>query len=134
MATRAEKSLDRLGSVRITKGHVDRLPAPTTGQAFLRDSELKGFIVRVTSGGAKSCCLEKRLKGRKFRRKIGVYPEMSVERARKLAHIWLGQIAEGQNPFEEDDEAARAKLTLAFVLEDYLTARKGLRPKTIAEY
>ncbi|MCP5093461.1 MAG: DUF4102 domain-containing protein [Gammaproteobacteria bacterium] len=68
--------------VRLTKAHVERLHAPTCGQVFLRDSELKGFLVRVTSGGAKSFCLEKRIKGRKFRRKIGSYPDMTVERTR----------------------------------------------------
>ena len=134
VATQARKSSDHLITVRLTKAHVERLHTPTRGQVFLRDSELKGFLVRVTSGGTKSFCLEKRIKGRKFRRKIGSYPDMSVERARKIAHVRLGQIAEGKNPFEEDDNEARDKLTLSAVLEDYLKARKGLRPRTIADY
>lgn len=134
VATRHKKSPDHLVAVRLTKSHVERLHVPTRGQVFLRDSELIGFLVRVTSGGAKSFCLEKRIKGRKFRRKIGSYPDMSVERARQLAHVWLGQIAEGKNPFEEDDNQAREKLTLTVVLDDYLKARKGLRPRTVADY
>jgi integrase len=101
---------------------------------FLRDNELVGFQVRVTSGGAKTFCLEKRIKGRSIRRKIGAYPDMSVERARQIAHIWLGQIADGKNPFEEDDAQAREKLTLHYVLEEYLAARKGLRPRTAGDY
>ena len=39
---------------KITKSYVDRLSTPATGQAFVRDTELKGFAVRVTSSGAKS--------------------------------------------------------------------------------
>ena len=35
---------------KITKSYVDRLSTPETGQAFIRDTELKGFAVRVTSG------------------------------------------------------------------------------------
>ena len=115
--TRRKKSSDCLVSVRLTKAHVECLYVPTQGQVFLRDSELKGFIVRVTSGGAKTFCLEKRIKGRSIRRKIGSYPDMSVERARQRAHVWLGQIAEGKNPFEEDDNQAREKLTLTGVLQ-----------------
>ena len=134
MPTRVQKSPDQLVSVRLTKSHVERLQAPTRGQRFLRDSELKGFNVRVTSGGAKSFCLEKRIKGRNVRKMIGRYPDMSVEQARRQAHIWLGLLAEGKNPFQEDDDRARDKLTLLYVLEAYLEARKSLRPQTAIDY
>ena len=50
--------------VRITKSVVDRLHAPTAGQAFTRDAELKGFAVRITTSGAKSFILEKRIDGK----------------------------------------------------------------------
>ena len=129
-----QKSPAHLTSVRLTKGHVERLQAPTRGQRFLRDSELKGFIVRVTSGGSKSFCLEKRIKGRNVRKMIGRYPDISAEQARRQAHIWLGLLAEGKNPFQEDDDKARDKLTLACVLEEYLKARKALRPNTVSDY
>lgn len=95
---------------------------------------LKGFIVRVTAGGSKSFCLEKRIKGRNVRKTIGPYPAMSVERARRQAQIWLGLLAEGKNPFEEDDERAREKRTLRYVFNEYLDARKTLKPKTIEDY
>ena len=134
MPTRVPKSSDQLVSVRLTKSHVERLQAPTRGQSFLRDAELKGFNVRVTSGGAKSFCLEKRIKGRNVRKMIGRYPDMSVEQARRQAHIWLGLLAEGKNPFQEDDDKARDKLTLSHVLEAYLEARKSLRPQTAIDY
>ncbi len=133
-ANERPRARDHLASVRLTKAHVERLRVPTRGQVFLRDTELKGFLVRATSGGVKTFCLEKRIKGRKFRRKIGNYPDLSVERARQLAHVWLGQIAEGQNPFEQTDAEAREKLTPAAVLKDYLKARKALSAKTIADY
>lgn len=49
---------------KITKSYVDRLFTPESGQAFVRDSELKGFAVRVTSTGTKSFILEKRIDGK----------------------------------------------------------------------
>ena len=134
MTTRTNKRTDRLVSVRLTKLHVDRLPIPTKGQRFLRDSELKGFAVRVTAGGSKSFCFEKRIKGRSVRRTIGPYPDLSVEKARRQAHIWLGLLAEGKNPFKEDDDRARTKLTLKFVFADYIKARKSLKPQTVIDY
>lgn len=65
---------------------------------------------------------------------IGRYPDMTVEAARRQAHIWLGLLAAGKNPFQEDDDKARNRLTLKIVLEDYLEARKNLRPRTIGDY
>ena len=134
MTTRQQKSPSQLASVRLTKGHVERLQSPAKGQRFLRDTELKGFLVRVTAAGSKAFCLEKRIKGRSVRRTIGRYPDMSVERARRQAHIWLGLLAEGKNPFEEDDDRAREKLTLIYVFKDYLKARKTLKPNTVQDY
>ncbi len=114
--------------------HVERLHAPTKGQRFLRDNELKGFIVRVTARGSKSFCLEKRINGRNVRKTIGAYPDLSVENARRQAHIWLGMLAEGKNPFKDDDDQARVKLTLDHVFDDYIKARKSLKPRTAEDY
>jgi len=134
VTTRTDKSTDRLASVRLTKLHVERLPIPSKGQRFLRDIELKGFAVRVTAGGSKSFCFEKRINGRSVRRTIGPYPDLSVERARRQAHIWLGLVAEGKNPFKEDDDRARTRLTVNFVFADYIKARKTLKPQTVIDY
>lgn len=43
-------------------------------------------------------------------------------------------MAEGKNPFQEDDDRARGKLTLKVVFEDYLEARHGLKPNTVKDY
>ena len=71
---------------KITKSTVDKLSTPETGQAFIRDSELKGFAVRITSSGSKSFILEKRIDGKVKRITLGRYPELTVEQARKEAH------------------------------------------------
>ena len=47
---------------------------------------------------------------------------------------WLGLLAEGKNPFKEDDDRARTKLTLNFVFADYIKARKTLKPQTVIDY
>ena len=51
----------QIPSQKITKSYVDKLSTPEIGQTFVRDSELKGFAVRITSTGSKSFILEKEL-------------------------------------------------------------------------
>ena len=55
--------------VKLTKTVVDRAKPPATGQAFLRDSELKGFGLRITATGVKTFIVEKRIDGRSRRKK-----------------------------------------------------------------
>lgn len=77
--------------MKITKLAVDKLPIPAvekpgqTAQKRYYDDTLKGFGVRVTSGGTKAFFIEK-LVNRKLRRiTLGRYGELTVEQARKEA-------------------------------------------------
>ena len=59
---------------------------------------------------------------------------MTVEQARKEAQKLLGKIAVGIKPkLEKKAQQCRA-ITLQAVFEDYLKARKGLKPLTIKDY
>jgi Arm domain-containing DNA-binding protein len=73
--------------VRITNSFVERAELPAQGQLIYRDQALKGFGLRVTSGGVKVFILEKRINRRVRRIKIGRYPELTAEQARKQAQI-----------------------------------------------
>jgi len=119
---------------KITKSYVDKLSTPETGQAFVRDSELKGFAVRVTSTGAKSFILEKRIDGKVKRLTLGRYPELTVEQARKEAHKLLGHIAVGRNPPAEKKYKALQGTTLEQAFSDFITVRKNLKPRTLYDY
>ena len=119
---------------RITKSVVDRLNAPAAGQAFIRDSKLKGFAVRITTSGAKSFILEKRIDGKVKRLTLGRYPELTVEQARKEAHKLLGHIATGRNPTAEKKQKALQGTNLQQAFDDFLTARKNLKPRTLYDY
>lgn len=120
--------------VRITKSVVDRLNAPVAGQSFIRDSELKGFAVRITTSGAKSFILEKRIDGKVKRLTLGRYPELTVEQARKEAHKLLGHIATGRNPTAEKKQKELQATTLQQAFNDFLLARKNLKPRTLYDY
>lgn len=120
--------------VRLTKTAVDRMLAPATGQIFLRDAELKGFAVRMTAGGVKAFVVEKRVDGRVRRIKLGRYPEVTVEQARKRAQEMLEGIAGGGNPVADKQRAEFKGITLGKAFEDFLRARRNLKPKTVYDY
>lgn len=69
----------------------------------IRDSELKGFLLRIEPGGTRSWFFEYRLKGRRNRLLLGRYKGLSPDGARELATIAAGDVAKGI------DVAARKK-------------------------
>jgi integrase len=119
----------------LTKTVVDKLSPPVgRDQAFYRDDQLKGFAVRVMASGVKSFVVEKLIKGKVKRITLGRYGELTVEQARKQAHQLLGKIATGIDPLAERRAASLKSMTLNEVFQDYLKARKELKPKTVYDY
>ena len=126
--------------MRITKSFVDQvtLPPPKedgkTNQAFYRDSAIPGFGLRVTSGGAKSFIVEKRISGKVKRVTLGKYGNLTVEQARKEAMRFLGEVATGKNPIAAKKNKRIRNTTLIEAFEDYLLTRKDLKESTINDY
>ena len=54
--------------IRLTKSILDQLQAPAKGQAFIWDSEIPGFAVRITPTGIKAWIVQMRVRGGKERR------------------------------------------------------------------
>lgn len=119
---------------RLTKRVVDSLPAPTTGQALVRDTELKGFALRLTPGGTKTFVVEKRVNGKVRRIKLARYPELTVEQARQAAQKLLGEIAGGEDPHKKKRQAQFDGITLHEVFKAFRQARRHLKPKTLYDY
>ena len=126
--------------MRITKSLVDKLPAPpfkpsgVPTQQFYRDSAIPGFGVRITSHGAISFIVEKRINGKVKRLTLGRYGNLTVEEARKEAQKVLGKVAKGEDPLAEKREKKLKSVTLLEAFEDYLITRKDLRPGTVHDY
>lgn len=125
---------------RINKTFVDRVAIPvpaTTGvavQDFHRDDLLKGFALRVTSGGAKSFIVEKRIKGKVRRQTLGRYPALVPEKARQQAQEFLGEVAGGGDPITARSVDKLERAALQEVLDDYLRTHPNLKPRTIKDY
>jgi integrase len=126
--------------MQITKSFVDQvtLPLPKedgkTNQAFYRDSAIPGFGLRVTSGGAKSFIVEKRIQGKVKRVTLGKYGNLTVEQARNAAMRFLGEVAAGKNPVTAKKNLRIRTTKLLDAFEDYLSSRKDLKPSTIHDY
>ena len=121
--------------MRLTKTLLDHIEAPiNSDQAFYRDAQLKGFALRVTANGIKSFVVEKLVNGKVRRMTLGRYGELTVEQARREAQKLLGKIATGIDPQAEKQNAELHGTTLEQVFQDYLNARKELKPKTLYGY
>ena len=126
--------------MRINKTNIENLAIPQsikTGQSAQKkyyDDNLKGFGVRVTSGGTKAFFVEKLINRKLNRITIGRYPEISPDMARKKATELLGQIAMGKDPVAEKRAQSMREITLNEVFQEYLQTRKTLKPKTINNY
>jgi integrase len=87
-----------MARARVTKAFVERVKAPDAGEDLYRDTEIRGFGLRVNWGGTRAFLLEARIKGRPRRITIGRYPDWSVLKARKQALKWRAEIAAGGDP------------------------------------
>lgn len=120
-------------SDKLTKSFVDKIPYPDKGQVFYRDSELKGFGLRVGTG-SKVYIAEAKIDNKAVRITIGRHGLFTPEQARNEARSILGMMARGVNP-NDADKARRAKsITLGEVHEAYLKARSSLKPRTVYDY
>jgi hypothetical protein len=63
---------------------LDNLPAPATGFDVVQDISEPRLRMYITSRGAKTFFVRKRVRGRDKRIIIGAYPEMDIETARGM--------------------------------------------------
>lgn len=108
---------------------LEKLEAPATHRLYIRDSRCRNLWLAVTSKGAKSFFIYRRINGRPTRYTLGRFPDLSVEQARKNADQVCGQIVCGIDP-----RAARRELkhgiTLQELFDDYLETHAKARKRT----
>ena len=122
--------------IKINKSFVDKEAKIPVGkdQVFYRDSELKGFALRVTANGVKSFVVEKNI-GNKVRRiTLGQYGALTAEEARKEAKKIIGHITSGGDPIAEKRADKMRGVTLNEVFNDYIQVRKTLKQTTLKNY
>ena len=93
---------------RLTDALVRNVGLPDQGQRFIWDTQVKGFALRVTAGGARSFVVDYRAKGRQRRITIGSYPDWSVAAARDEAKAMKREVDLGGDPMGQRHEEATA--------------------------
>jgi integrase len=85
--------------IRFTKTSLEKLPIPTgKTRANYYDLDTNKLVLRVTATGTKSFYIVKRVSREMVWFKLGTFPEMTVEQARKAAAVILGSFAAQENP------------------------------------
>lgn len=87
----------------LTDAAVRAVPVPATGRTFTPDGKVRGLVLRVTATGTRSWWLRYRVRGegREGIPKLlhlGVYPDLSLAKARDLAMAHLADITAGRDP------------------------------------
>jgi len=100
---------------RLTKRVVDAAECGERSDTFIWDTELRGFGLRVSTGGAKSYVFQYRMKGGTARRMtLGAHGSpWTTETARKEAERRLFQVRQGIDPAEETRRKAETAKRLA---------------------
>ena len=80
------------------KGVLEALPAPEKGRATHYDTQVQKLAVRVTAAGTKTFYVIKRDGSEMAWLRLGTFPDMTVEIARKKAEENLGDFARGASP------------------------------------
>lgn len=120
-------------SQKLTKTFVESIPYQDSGQIFYRDSDVKGFGLRVGTS-SKVYIAEGKVDGKTVRISIGHHGIFTAEQARSEAKNLLGMIARGINPNDVSKAKKAKSVTLAEVYQAYLKARNSLKPRTIYDY
>jgi integrase len=95
----------------------------------------RGLWLRVSAGGTAAWSFVYRVKGsaRVQRYGLGHYPDVTVKVARDAASKWRGLVGGGEDPREmirqrrEEEEAKKARITVADAVERYLESRANKR-------
>lgn len=120
--------------INFTKAIIDALPLPEAGKRdTYHDLKTNGLQLRVTSNGAKTFSLFRRVKnGSPERVTLGRYPDMPPEQARNESVRLNGLLVQGINP-NADARALKTETTLQELFEEFLKHRRNKRGAFLSE-
>jgi integrase len=104
-----------------TKAAIEAIPIPQDDARTVGyDTKIPKLAVRVTAAGTRTFYIVKWRRNGVAWEKLGTYPDMTIEKARKAADTVLGQFAAGTDPAQAK-RAERAQMTLGAAFESYMT-------------
>ncbi len=119
--------------IRITKRTIEAIETPAAGQVLYRDTELRGFGLRVGRRD-RSYFVERQVRRRTVRTTIGRCDLLTPEQARKEAMRLLSQMADGRDLNAERAARLAGQVTLQQAFDQFFDGRPHLSPSTIPNY
>ena len=112
---------------KLTKRFVDSLK-PVNRDTLHRDSDMKGFALRVKPSGARTWLVQYRNSaGRTRKLALGKVGVLTPDEARQRASKALGRVADGEDP-SATRHALRADLTVSKLIDTYLAKGPADKP------
>ena len=118
--------------MKLTKPVVESSTLPERGQAFLWDSEVRGFGVRLHPSG-RTYIVQGRVNGVERRVSLGRHGVLTLQEARNKARAQLSSMMNGVDPVVEKKRSDAYSLTLEQLSQKYIEARRDLKPSSIAD-
>lgn len=123
-----------------TKKAIDALTFPASSsqrRVYFHDDQVRGLSIAVAPTGRKVFVLYRKLLGKPERITIGLYPDFTIDNARKKAEELNGQIAAGANPAtakrQLQAESTLGELLNVFV-ENFGKAHKRTWREDVAQF
>jgi len=118
--------------MKLTKNIVESTELPKKGQAFLWDSETRGFGVRLTPSG-RMYIVQGRVNGISRRVSLGKHGVITLQQARKKAQKELSAMLEGIDPAIEKKRNEAYSKTLREIADEYLKDRPDMKSSSRAD-
>jgi integrase len=126
---------------KITKRLVDEIEAGDK-PVFVFDTEVAGFVLKVTPAGHRTYQIRYRMGGRATPLKtytLGKHGALTPDQARRLAQAVLGDVRRGIDPAEEKAKKAaedRGAASVATLSKEFLSVygETKLKPRSLVEY
>ena len=105
--------------LKFTARGIEAIKPPKAGQVDYWDTNLPGFILRVSYAGRKAWGVVYRHEGRKRRLTLSTYPSLTLADAREKANDALRDVAHGKDPAAEKSAERKAE-TLGELAAEYV--------------
>jgi len=101
---------------------------PSSSAYFIRDSDLKGFALRVFPSGTIKYIAEVWHNGKSYRKTLGSHPVLTPQDAKKLAVSFIRDVQYGLQ-----GKKHKSEVTLEALFKDYIKGDR-LKPSTLKNY
>ena len=128
----AEKSQPENRKIHFTKTNLIALPVPESGYKYYYDEDRLGLAMGVGSSGRKTFIFYRKVNRKPERKSLGVFPEMTIDQARRKMDEIVGQVAADESPFDKM-RTYRKSATLQEAFTAYYDSHSKVRNRSHLE-